>query len=82
MIITGGADGLPKHVITDGNTIRDDMETSSDNEKESTMTTDTTEKSVSGTGDNQLNPVSHNNHKGVIIIIVVLALVIIVVEKG
>lgn len=90
MIITGGADGLPRHVITDGNTIRDDMETASDNEKESTMTTDitekssrsaidTTDKSVSGTGDNQLNPVSHNNHKGVIIIIVVLALVIIVV---
>lgn len=90
MIITGGADGLPKHVITDGNIIRDDMETASDNEKESTMTTDTTEKSsrsaidttdksVSGTGDNQLNPVSHNNHKGVIIIIAVLALVIIVV---
>ncbi len=90
MIITGGEDGLPKHVITDGNTIRDDREPASDNEKESTMTTDTTEKSsrsainttdksVSGTGDNQLNPVSHNNHKGVIIIIVVLALVIIVV---
>ena len=90
MIITGGADGLPKHVITDGNTIRDDMETASDNEKESTMTTDTTEKSsrsaidttdksISGTGDNQLNPVSHSNHKGVIIIIAVLALVIIVV---
>lgn len=90
MIITGEADGLPKNVITDGNTIRDDVKAASDDEKENEMTTDktekssrsaidTTDKSVSGTGDNQLNPVSHNNHKGVIIIIVVLALVIIVV---
>lgn len=90
MIITGGEDGLPKNVITDGNTIRDDVKAASDDEKENEMTTDktekssrsaidTTDKSVSGTGDNQLNPVSHNNHKGVIIIIVVLALVIIVV---
>ena len=63
MIITGGADGLPKHVITDG----------------SRSAIDTTDKSISGTGDNQLNPVSHSNHKGVIIIIAVLALVIIVV---
>lgn len=90
MIITGGEDGLPKNVITDGNTIRDDVKAASDDEKENEMTTDktekssrsaidTTDKSVSGTGDNQLNSVSHNNHKGVIIIIVVLALVIIVV---
>lgn len=87
MIITGDGDSLPQNIIIDENVISATTADTSENEKESTTTgikTDersnsaTIDKSISDTVDNQLNPVSHNNHKGVIIIIS-LAVVIIVV---
>lgn len=87
MIITGDGDSLPQNIIVDENPITGTIGAKSENEKESTTIgvktderskSDTIEKSISDTVDNQLNPVSHSNHKGVIIIISLVVVIIVV----